>query len=189
MTIYYSKSTAGFYDSNINTVIPGDSVEITSEEHIALLTAQSEGKVITVGSDGKPVATDPPKVSLDEYKTLAKAKIDVDRKATEEAGLSYVFPDGDTDVVQMRNTRDLLNVSSLVTSSQILKASGFTGTIPFQGESNNTHEMTADQVITMGLATSAYIQTLYAKAWPIKAAIDAAADYDAVDTVAVWPAD
>lgn len=187
MTIFYSASTSGFYDTEIHTSIPSDSVEITKEEHNALLEDQSKGRVICVGADGRPTTKLPDKPDLPTYKRAAKNKIDDARKDTEEKGLSYEFPDGVTDVIQMRGNRDLLNVSSMVTSAQLLKASGFTGKIPFQAESNDTHEMSADELIAMGLAVSSYVQTLYAKAWPIKAAIDAAVDYDAVDAVAVWP--
>jgi len=186
MTLYYSASKSGFYDDEIHTTIPADSVEITREEHQALLTAQSEGQVICAGEGGRPTAKFPDKPALPEYKRAAKDKIDGIRKDTEEAGLLYEFPDTE-DVIQMRNTRDLLNIASMVTSAQLLKSSGFTGKIPFQAESNQTHELTADEIITMGLAVSSYIQSLYAKAWPIKAAIDEAEDYDEVDAAAVWP--
>lgn len=186
MTIYYSASTGGFYDDEIHTSIPADSVKITQAEHTALLNEQSEGRVICVGADGRPTTKLPDKPDLPTYKRSAKDKIDIFRKDVEEKGMAFTFPNGD-DVVQLRNNRDLLNISSMVTSAQLLKASGYTGSIPFQALSNDTHEMTADQIITMGLTVSSYIQSLYAKAWPIKAAIDAAADYDAVDALTVWP--
>ena len=54
---YYSKSTGGFYDSTIHTAIPDDAVEISQEQHAALLAGQSSGQVIMPGKDGKPVLT------------------------------------------------------------------------------------------------------------------------------------
>ena len=60
MSIYYSASTGGFYDDIIHAQMPDDAVEITSEQHVALLEGQSEGKRIAVGKDGKPVLQDPP---------------------------------------------------------------------------------------------------------------------------------
>ncbi len=187
MTLYYSASNAGFYDDEIHTTIPSDGVQITRVEHMALLTSQSEGKVICLGSDGKPTTKTPDLPALEVYKRQARNKIDDFRGEEEKVGMTYTFPDDVVDVVQLRDTRDLVNISSMVTSAQLLKASGFTGSIPFQALSNDTHQMTADQIIAMGLAVSAYIQSLYAKAWPIKAAIDAAADHDEVDALAVWP--
>lgn len=186
MTIFYSASTGGFYDDEINSAIPSDSLVITSEEHRDLLQGQSDGRIICTGADGKPTTKLPDKPDLPTYKRIAKDKIDFLRKEMEEKGLSYDFPEG-KDVVQLRDNRDLLNVSSMVTSAQLLKASGYTGNIPFQAESNVTHQLTSDEIISMGLAVSAYIQSLYAQAWPIKASIDAAVDYDAVDVLTVWP--
>lgn len=57
----YSKSTGGFYDAAIHgDNIPADAVEITVEEHQALLEGQSQGKIIAADKNGKPVLKDPP---------------------------------------------------------------------------------------------------------------------------------
>lgn len=40
---YYSVETSGFYDSDINTVIPSDAVEITNAEHIQYLQYLKDG--------------------------------------------------------------------------------------------------------------------------------------------------
>ena len=55
MTIFYSKTTGGFYDNQIHNVLPGDAVGITAEYHAALLAGQAQGKTIMPGKDGKPV--------------------------------------------------------------------------------------------------------------------------------------
>ena len=55
MTIFYSKTTGGFYDNQIHTTLPEDAVEITAEYHSALLAGQAQGKTIMPGKDGKPV--------------------------------------------------------------------------------------------------------------------------------------
>lgn len=57
--IYFSKSTGGFYDSQIHGVnMPVDCVEITEDTHRAMMTAQAQGKRITQDSKGRPVAAD-----------------------------------------------------------------------------------------------------------------------------------
>lgn len=57
----YAKSTNGFYDEAIHGgSIPADAVEITVEEHQALLEGQSQGKIISADKNGKPVLKDPP---------------------------------------------------------------------------------------------------------------------------------
>lgn len=55
MTLYYSQSSGGFYDSDIHSRLPEDAVAISAEQHAALLTGQSAGQVIMPGKDGKPV--------------------------------------------------------------------------------------------------------------------------------------
>jgi hypothetical protein len=58
--IYYAKSTGGFYSADIHgDNIPADAVEITDEQHAALLEAQSSGKAITADTNGSPIAVDP----------------------------------------------------------------------------------------------------------------------------------
>jgi len=60
MTLYYSQSTGGFYDSDIHTRLPEDAVAISPEQHAALLSGQSAGQVIMPGKDGKPVLAEQP---------------------------------------------------------------------------------------------------------------------------------
>ena len=59
MTIYYSKSNQAFYDDTIHATLPNDALEISPEQHAALLAGQSNGQVIMPGKDGKPVLADP----------------------------------------------------------------------------------------------------------------------------------
>ncbi len=57
----YSKSTGGFYDRAIHgDNIPEDAVDITSEQHAALLEGQSQGKIISADENGYPILIDPP---------------------------------------------------------------------------------------------------------------------------------
>ena len=59
MTIYFSKSTNGFYDSNINTNIPNDSKEISLSTWETLLSGQSNGQQITSDENGNPILITP----------------------------------------------------------------------------------------------------------------------------------
>lgn len=63
--IFFSKSTNGFYHSDVNGAMPADVVPISKERHAALMLGQSNGQLIAGGSDGHPVLQDPPKVSDD----------------------------------------------------------------------------------------------------------------------------
>ncbi|MDD2977910.1 hypothetical protein [Aquabacterium sp.] len=58
--MFYSKTTRGFYDSGIHTLIPDDAVEINHDTHAALLAGQAEGKLIVPGPNGMPVLEDHP---------------------------------------------------------------------------------------------------------------------------------
>jgi hypothetical protein len=54
--MFYSKSTGGFYTTEIHGEnIPSDAKEITSELYIALLDGQTEGKQISSDNDGNPI--------------------------------------------------------------------------------------------------------------------------------------
>ena len=51
--MFYSKSANGFYSREIHgDNIPADAVEITIEEHAALLDGQRQGKLIAADADG-----------------------------------------------------------------------------------------------------------------------------------------
>ena len=59
--MFASKTTRGFYDAAIHgDNMPADVVEITAEEHAALLDGQSNGKLIDFDEAGRPFLTDPP---------------------------------------------------------------------------------------------------------------------------------
>lgn len=75
--LFFSKSTGAFYDAHIHgDAIPADAVEITTDEHQALLAAQSGGKIIASDADGKPVAVDPPPPTTAERATTMRAQRD-----------------------------------------------------------------------------------------------------------------
>ena len=75
--MFYSKQTGGFYDTAIHgDNIPTDVVEITSEQHQALLEGQSQGKIISADKNGKPVLQDPPPPTTDQMADTARAERD-----------------------------------------------------------------------------------------------------------------
>lgn len=73
--MFYSKSTGGFYDTAIHgDNIPADAVEITCEQHCALLQGQADGKVIVCNEQGHPCLADPTPPSTEELHEACKAK-------------------------------------------------------------------------------------------------------------------
>ena len=73
MAKYFSKTTNGFYSSDINSVMPHDAVPITDSQYQALLTAQANGKVIQGDTNGNPVAVDHVVSQSDQIKQQIKA--------------------------------------------------------------------------------------------------------------------
>ncbi len=72
--MFYSKSTGGFYTTEINgESIPSDAVEITEAEHKALLSGQGAEKVIAADENGKPYLADPPPPTPGQLRARAKA--------------------------------------------------------------------------------------------------------------------
>lgn len=76
MTILYSKTTNGFYDTSINASdIADDALEISPERHAALLVAQAEGMIIMAGNDGLP-SVRTPALSRQDRSNCARTKRD-----------------------------------------------------------------------------------------------------------------
>lgn len=69
--MFYSKTTGGFYDIKIHgDNIPADAVEITNEQHAALLEGQSQGKRIQADENGYPFLADPPAPTEEELQVV-----------------------------------------------------------------------------------------------------------------------
>jgi hypothetical protein len=56
MPKFYSKTTNGFYDSDINEDMPSDVVDVTDADYAELFSAQALGKTIQADSNGNPKA-------------------------------------------------------------------------------------------------------------------------------------
>lgn len=53
MTLFYSPSENGFYDSDINRDMPSDVIAITRDEYVNLFNGQANGQVIVANKKGK----------------------------------------------------------------------------------------------------------------------------------------
>ncbi len=74
--MFYSKATGGFYDRAIHSKIPADAVEITADEHAALLLGQSRGQVISGDEFGRPVLVSRPEMSDEQRAAVIRGKRD-----------------------------------------------------------------------------------------------------------------
>ena len=146
------------------TASPGD-----TEEHGRLLFADAQ-------------ATAAPYVA--PLPTLAQRKKEVDalRVQVIASGLPYDFSDG-LGTIQLRNESDVRNVMGVAASGQALLSMNSTQTIAFRDSENVTHDLSPSDVVSMGLAVSAFISGHYSTAWSHKDAMQtlsgqALADYD-----------
>lgn len=74
--MFYSAQNKGFYSLDIHGEnMPEDVVEITAEEHAALLAGQSNGKLIGADANGRPVLQDPPPLTYAQEFELFRAAI------------------------------------------------------------------------------------------------------------------
>lgn len=72
--MFYSKSTSGFYDPAIHGGnMPADAVEITKDEHAALIAGQAEGKIIAADASGRPVLQDSPAPTAEQIAAAVTA--------------------------------------------------------------------------------------------------------------------
>lgn len=55
MGVWFAASTGGFYLPDVHAGVPSDAVEITEEEHGALLAGQAAGQQIVADEQGAPV--------------------------------------------------------------------------------------------------------------------------------------
>lgn len=98
----YSAQTCGFYDRAIHgDNVPSDAVEITKEEHAALIAGQSNGKRIVADENGKPVAVDPPKPTADDIWQCIKAERDRRKAGGVKVGAKWFHSDDASRIQQM----------------------------------------------------------------------------------------
>lgn len=172
--MFYSQSTNGFYDSAIHGAnIPADAVEITAEEHAALLAGQSAGKRIIPDATGRPILADPPAPLLADVLASALAAIDTTAGAARSRYITTVPGQEATYLIKAQQARDY-------------QAAGHTGPVPalVQAEADATGEapqLACGRILAeeaAWIAKAAQIETARRRG---KIAVGAAADVPAVD--------
>ncbi|MDY0929146.1 tail fiber assembly protein [Enterobacter sp. CFBP8995] len=71
----FSALENAFYDTDINTEIPNDAIDISEDLWRSMLSGQAEGKVITSSKDGEPLLIDRI-LSDDDKETIKKNAIE-----------------------------------------------------------------------------------------------------------------
>lgn len=75
MTVYYSKSTNGFYNDFINKFIPNDAIEISEDQYESLFKAQNSGKIIQSDKNGNPEFVDPSLPTKEQLNEICKLMV------------------------------------------------------------------------------------------------------------------
>lgn len=117
------------------------------------------------------VRSDPPPTSVAVIAASMKAQVDAERDRRRYPG------DVDTGLgwaVDLRNAKDEDNIAGKVMRALSIKADASAETIEFMGADNLAHDLTADEMISVGRACDDVISNNYAGSWAIKAQIDAA---------------
>lgn len=189
--MFYAKSTGGFYDTAIHgDNIPGDAVEITVEEHAALLAEQSAGKQIQADENGRPIAVSPPPPTIEALREKAWEQIKAERDRRKAGG---VLVDGhwfhsDTDSrIQWLGTKD--------SARDILAAGGATADMVYvDGVALFWKTMAGDFApVDVALAfavvdaTKVLDKRLYAVAEQKRIEMEASPDPAAYDELTDWP--
>lgn len=158
--------------ANPDCKIPADAVEITEAEHIALLEAQSTGKLIEGDATGQPVAIDPPALSLADTKAASLKEIDA--AAGVARGRYITIAPGQ-------------EATYLIKSQQAaaFKASGYTGAVPglVQAEIDATGaaaQQATDDILAQEAAWSVIAAQIESARRRGKVAVGNAADLAAV---------
>lgn len=118
------------------------------------------------------VQTVDPVVVLADAKARVKVEIDALRDIKIEAGFTYAFPDGINGTVQMRLSRDVLNITGLGSAAAVIAQQGGTDPLEFHDGENQSHAMTPSQVLDMALAAQVFYSACYAASWAQKAVVD-----------------
>jgi len=177
MTIYYSASAGGFFDTDLaDYTLPADKVELTADEHTALLTALASGKVLQVGSDGKPAAVTPAATLASRLADLA-----AQRYAREIAGVN--FKASGASAAQLFPT-DRESQAKLAASYATALQGHWTDGTPWKISSATFVPLTAADVEALEILVIAYVSACYAR----EAALAAALATDlTTDITTGWP--
>lgn len=176
--MYASKTTRGFYDTAIHGAsMPEDVVEITAEEHAALLEGQSQGKLIDFDEAGYPFLADPVEPTRAEKEARAWGQIKAERDRRKSLGVqadgNWFHSDADSRIQQL----------ALTIMGQTMPAG-----IQWKTMSDEFVLMTPTLAVQIFTATATLDQVLFSNATTHRTAMMAAAVPSEYDFSTGWPA-
>lgn len=171
--MFYSKSTGGFYNREIHgSNIPSDAVEITTDEHAALLVAQSAGKIIRSDQNGKPIAVDPPKPTSAQVWERIKAERDRRKAGGVKVGVKWFHSDDGSRIQQM---------------GLVMMGASIPANLQWKTMDGSFITMTQTLASQVFQAVAASDQTIFTVAETHRVAMEASADPASYDYSGGWP--
>lgn len=175
MSFYYSATTGGFYASDIHNAMPADVVEITNEQHQALLVAQAAGSRIQPDDSCHPIAVAPKPPTLEQIKASLCASID----AARDSAYADIGGNNAGRIQEYAMARD---------DAVAYRGAAYTGEVPVGVSSWVTPERTArqaaDGIIATADAWTAFVGAVRTYTLQGKYAVEAAVDEDAANAAA-----
>jgi hypothetical protein len=115
-----------------------------------------------------------PETPISELAESKRREIEIALETAKSLGLSWTMPDGTVEVVQTR-TIDENNLLGLAITARDLKSEGVVSSVQqIRTESNETYNLTPDQVIEITNSAATLKLELLAKSWDLKDKITAA---------------
>ena len=186
--MFYSAQTGGFYARAIHgDNIPADAVEISAEEHAALIEGQSQGKRIVADDNGFPILVDPPKPTSAEIWERIKAKRDAIKAGGVKVGTKWYHTDTESRIQHL----------GLLEKARAARATGGTDATRLQALGQDIKWKTMDGsfiYLTVKHAEDIFAAVTdldaatFAVAETHRAAMDASADPATYDFSVGWPA-
>jgi hypothetical protein len=119
MSLFYSKSTGGFYDDAIHTPaqIPSDAVAISQVEYNALMEGQSLGNTIGADANGNPILIPPVPATLAQVQASALTGLDAGAETLRSKFITA-------------NSGQVATYLLKQSQAQAYQVAGYTGTVP-----------------------------------------------------------
>jgi len=178
--MFYAESTRGFYTPEIHgNNMPEDAVEITKEEHAALLATQAEGKTIQADDQGRPFAAFRT-YTLGETRSNKLAALAAYRYERETAGITI----GGATIRTDRESQAMVSGATIFSDANpvaLIDWKGATGWV----------QIDRATLLAIGQAVGSYVQACFSLERVHAEAIGAletVAEIEAYDFTAGWPA-
>jgi len=182
----FSPSTKGFYIEAIHGAsIPVDAVDVTDEEHAALLAAQSQGKSIVAAANGRPILVDPTATPAQLWESI-KAERDRRKAGGFKVGALWFHSDADSRIQHFGlkdKARDVLAAGGAMTDNLTILGQP----VRWKTMDGSFANVTAQSAFDIVAAAGDLDARLFAVAETHRAAMEAAPDPAAYDFSAGWP--